>query len=46
MRYLFPDEIGAFLKESGFEVIHEEQWMTGSVPSDKTWYVTYIAKAL
>lgn len=46
MRYLFPDEIKKNLSQAKFKLLASEQWMTGKTPSDKTWYVTYIAKKI
>ncbi|MBI4929793.1 MAG: class I SAM-dependent methyltransferase [Bacteroidetes bacterium] len=46
MRYLFPDEIKNIIKYSNLELLSSEQWMTGATPSDKTWYVTYVARKI
>lgn len=44
MRYFFPHEIEEFLKEAGFELLEATQIATGSVPSQDTWGVFYVAR--
>ena len=44
MRYFTTPEIMLFLNQYGFELIHSEEWMTGSRPSIDTWGVCYIGR--
>jgi SAM-dependent methyltransferase len=45
MRYLFTPELEIFLSESGFQMLHSEEWMTGKTPGFDTWGVCFVAKA-
>ena len=42
MRYLFQTEIDTLLSGSGLQILHSEEWLTGSKPSQDTWSVVYI----
>lgn len=44
MRFYFTPELKYYLEQSGFQLLHSEQWMTGSIPSTDTWGVTFVAK--
>ena len=44
MRYFTTPEIELWLNQSGFELIHAEEWMTGSKPSINTWGVCFITR--
>jgi len=42
MRYLFKPEIKLFLNYFNMSLIHIEEWMTGKMLSEKSWYATAI----
>lgn len=44
MRYFFPVEIDEFAKQSGFEIERSEEFVTGYVPSERTWGVCYVLR--
>jgi len=44
MRFLFKQEIDLFLENTGFELLHFEEFMSGNVPGLDTWGVVFIAK--
>lgn len=44
MRYLFEPEIRALMDRHGLELVHGEEWMTGSEPSCDTWGVCFVGK--
>lgn len=43
MRYLFAAEVESLLADNGMRLIHTEEWLTGSDPSDDSWSVVYVA---
>lgn len=42
MRYFFKPEIKLLLNFFNMSLIHIEEWMTGKVPSEESWYATAI----
>lgn len=46
MRYYFPLELDLIADQSGFEIIHSEEWMSGSAPSEQTWGVAFAARKI
>ncbi|TWT72961.1 class I SAM-dependent DNA methyltransferase [Allorhodopirellula solitaria] len=44
MRYYFPLELDLIAEQTGFEIVHREEWMTGHAPSEQTWGVTFVAQ--
>ncbi len=44
MRYYFPLELDLIAEQSGLEIVHSEEWMTGHAPSEQTWGVTFVAR--
>ena len=42
MRYLFPSEIKFLADQTGFCVLHSEEFLTGEAPSETTWGVAYV----
>jgi SAM-dependent methyltransferase len=44
MRYLFPSEIQFLAHQSGFSMLHTEEFLTGKAPSERSWGVTYLLK--
>jgi SAM-dependent methyltransferase len=44
MRYLFSPEIHYLFRKSGLSFELEEEWLTGNIPSDNTWYVIFIGR--
>ena len=44
MRYLFTPEIKQFIEKKNMALLHTEEWLTGNVPNEHSWYVTYIIK--
>lgn len=46
LRYFFPDQIGSWLTDSGFEVIEIAEWMTGRPPRDDCFSVYAFARAV
>lgn len=44
MRYFTTPEINLLLNQNGFELLHSEEWLTGSRPSIDTWGVCYIGR--
>lgn len=44
MRYFFPVEIELIAKQSGFEVIRTEEFLTASPASEQTWGVAYLLR--
>lgn len=46
MRYYFPLELDLIAAQSGFEIIHSEEWMTGHTPSEQTWGVAFVARKI
>lgn len=46
MRYLFEPEVELLLNNNGFELIKIEEWLTGELPSNNSWYVTFNCKKL
>lgn len=46
MRFLFSPEISLVAEQTGFQVRHSEEWMTGAQPSKETWGVTFILEAV
>jgi len=44
MRYLFGPEIELLAEQSGFKVLHSEEWMTGRTPDADTWGVCFILR--
>lgn len=45
MRYFFKPEINIIANQSGFEILHTEEWMTGNPIDQNTWGVCFILKA-
>jgi len=46
MRYLFTPEIELFMKISEFKLIDSHEWLTGKMPGDDTWGVSFIVRAV
>jgi SAM-dependent methyltransferase len=46
VRYFFPEEIKSRLLEAGFQLLRFGEWMTGNPPSDDTFSVFAVAKAV
>jgi SAM-dependent methyltransferase len=46
MRYLFMPEIKLLLSETGFELVHGEEWMTGKQLGSTTWYGLFVCKKI
>lgn len=46
MRYYFPLELDLIANQSGLEIVHGEEWMTGCTPSEQTWGVTFVAQKI
>lgn len=44
MRYFFPEEIESFAAKTGFDVERSEEFLTGKLPSEKTWGVAYLLR--
>lgn len=44
MRYLFAPEIELLLSQTGFGLLHHEEWLTGSPPGCDTWGVCFAAR--
>lgn len=44
MRYLFQPEIALFLEQVDLKLIGSGEWMTGAIPSTKTWGVYFVAQ--
>jgi SAM-dependent methyltransferase len=44
MRYFFLPELAQFLRESGFELLRAEEWVTRSPPSVDTWSLCVVAR--
>jgi SAM-dependent methyltransferase len=45
MRYFFKPEIDIIADQTGFEILHAEEWMTGNPSGQNTWGVCFILKA-
>jgi hypothetical protein len=45
MRFLFAPELELFLREVGLEAVQFGEWMSGNVPSDRTWNVVMVGRA-
>lgn len=43
MRYYFTPELHWLAEQHGMRIIHAEEWLTGGVPSDRTWGVCFVA---
>ena len=43
MRYWFLPEIEYLIKETGFEILNDGEWMTGKQPGFDTWGVYIVA---
>ena len=46
MRYLFQPELALAAAASGFKIEHAAEWMTDAEPSDKTWGVYFVMRAV
>jgi len=44
MRYFFRPEIEIIASQSGFSVLHNEEWLTGAPSGQNTWGVCFILK--
>ena len=44
IRYLFPSEIQFLAHQTGFSMLHTEEFLTGGVPSESSWGVAYLLK--
>jgi SAM-dependent methyltransferase len=44
MRYFFDHEIKLLIAKKNLTLLKNEEWLTGNVPDEKSWYVTYIIK--
>jgi SAM-dependent methyltransferase len=44
MRYLFTPEITLLLDQSGFSLLHQEEWLTARPPGCDTWGVCFVAR--
>jgi SAM-dependent methyltransferase len=44
MRYFFLPELAQFLRESGFELVRAEEWLTRRPPSVDTWSLCVVAR--
>ena len=42
IRYLFPSEIRFLAHQTGFSMLHTEEFLTGGVPSESSWGVAYL----
>ena len=45
MRYFFKPEIENIANQSGFEILHAEEWMTGTPIEQNTWGACFILKS-
>jgi len=43
MRYFFPGELRLLLDAAGMSMVHSEEWLTSSPPSELAWGVTFVA---
>lgn len=46
MRYLFQPEIEMFLKNSGFELLSSQEWLSGKTLGFNTWSGCFVAKLI
>ena len=46
MRYLFKPELELFLKQSGLELVKDEEWLTGKDINKDTWGACFICRKL
>ena len=46
MRYLFQPEIEMFLKNSGFELLSSQEWLSGKTLGFDTWSACFVAKLI
>jgi SAM-dependent methyltransferase len=44
MRYLFTPEVELLLGQTGFRLLHNEEWMTGKALGFDTWGACYVAE--
>jgi SAM-dependent methyltransferase len=44
MRYFFAPELESFAQANGFDVVHQEEWLSSEVPSRHSWGVVYVCK--
>jgi SAM-dependent methyltransferase len=44
MHYFFPTEIDLLARQTGFEIISTEEWMTGAAVHDRSWGVAYVLR--
>jgi len=46
MRYFFPLEMELIARQSGFEIVRSEEFLSGHAPSDRTWGVGYLFRKI
>lgn len=46
MRYLFREDIAAACRDTGFELVREEAWLSGVPLGEKTWGACYVARRI
>jgi hypothetical protein len=46
MRYYFPLEMELIARQSGFEIVRSEEFLSGNSPSDRTWGVGYLFRKI
>lgn len=46
MRYMFTPEMHTLLDQSGFDLIHTEEWMSGRALDYDTWGACFVARAI
>ena len=44
MRYLFTPEVELLLEQTGFRLLHSEEWMTGKALGFDTWGACFVAE--
>lgn len=42
MRYFSKEDIEKISKQSGIEIVHSEEWLTGNEPDESTWGVCFV----
>lgn len=46
LRYLFRDDVLAVCAQTGFELLLDEEWLSGNPLSDATWGACYLARRI
>lgn len=44
LRYLFRTDVAAACSETGFELVQDEEWLTGAPLDETTWSACYVAR--